>query len=77
MHKINNLIGSADAAKKLEIDRSTLSRWTTAGKITPALVGNGKSGEKFFNLEDIEALAAGSSPATDEHADPAPKRVAS
>lgn len=58
MHKISNLIGSADAAKKLEIDRSTLSRWTTAGKITPEFVGNGKSGEKFYNLDDIEALAA-------------------
>lgn len=73
MHKIEDLIGSADAAEKLNIDRSTLSRWATAGKITPALRGAGSRGEKFFHTNEIEALAAelAAGPA------PAPKRVAS
>lgn len=53
-----DLIGSAEAAKILEVDRSTFLRWAAAGKITPAVAGNGRTGEKFFNRSDVEALAS-------------------
>ncbi|MGO3021922.1 MAG: helix-turn-helix transcriptional regulator [Brevibacterium sp.] len=65
-----DLIGSAEAARILEVDRSTFLRWAAAGKITPAVAGNGRTGEKFFNRSDVEALAA-------ERDSPASKRVAS
>lgn len=62
-----DLIGSAEAARITEVDRSTFLRWAKAGKIKPAVAGNGVTGEKFFNRADVEALAT----------HPAPKRVAS
>lgn len=58
MHKSQELIRSADAAAMLAIDRSTLSRWVKAGKLTPAVEGSGIRGERFFAREDVEALAA-------------------
>lgn len=51
-----SLIGSADAATELCIDRSTLTRWVKRNKITPALVGSGTTGEMFFHAKDIAAL---------------------
>jgi predicted site-specific integrase-resolvase len=50
------IVGSADAALQLEIDRSTLTRWVKRGKITPQLTGSGTTGEMFFLQSDIDAL---------------------
>lgn len=66
-----DLVGSAEAAQELHVDRSTFLRWVKAGKISPAMAGNGKTGEKFFSREDIDALAA------EVAAKRAPKSVAS
>lgn len=50
------LIGSAQAAEILSIDRSTLTRWVKSNKIAPSLVGSGKTGEMFFSREALAAL---------------------
>lgn len=53
-----HLITSAEACERLRIDRSTLSRWVSAGKITPALQGPGPSGAFWFTEESVDALQA-------------------
>lgn len=55
MHK--DLIASGEASKILQIDRSTLSRLVSAGKITPALKIEGLRGPMWFEREDVQALA--------------------
>lgn len=52
-----DLIGSTEAGAILKVDRSTFLRWAKAGKIAPAVTGNGRTGEKFFLRSDVEALA--------------------
>lgn len=54
MHQ--DLIPSAEACDILNIDRSTLSRWVSAGKIAPALKINGRTQPMFFERADVEAL---------------------
>ena len=44
-----DLIGSAEVCERLGIDRSTLSRWVAAGKITPALKLPGRRGAFLFD----------------------------
>lgn len=57
MAKTPDLIGSAAACELLGIDRSTLSRWITDGRITPALkLSEGVTGAHVFNRADIETL---------------------
>lgn len=51
-------IGSADVCERLKIDRSTLSRWVAAGRLTPAMrLSSGPTGAFLFSAEDVEALA--------------------
>lgn len=52
----DSLLSSADVSTILHIDRSTVSRWVKAGKLSPALKGSGLRGELFFRRSDIEAL---------------------
>ena len=54
----SDLIQSAEAASILGVDRSTLSRWVDAGKVQPALRGEGQNGPLFFRRSDIEAYAS-------------------
>lgn len=51
-----SLTSSADACKRLFIDRSTLSRWVKAGKITPEAKAPGRTGAFLFDPADIERL---------------------
>ena len=53
-----NLIGSAEACDVLGIDRSTLTRWVAAGKVSPSVRLPGRSGAMLFDREDIDALLA-------------------
>lgn len=50
------LITSAEACDQLRIDRSTLSRWVSAGKIKPAMQGPGPSGAFWFTEQSVNAL---------------------
>lgn len=52
------LIGSKDACRILNIDKATLSRWVTAGTLTPALQLPGRNGAYLFHRAHIEQLAA-------------------
>ena len=54
MHQ--DLIPSIEVCQILGIDRSTLSRWAAAGKITPALKLTGRTQPMFFERADVEAL---------------------
>lgn len=48
-------LSSAEVCTRLDIDRSTLSRWVTAKKLTPVMrVGNG--GAFLFDPKDIARI---------------------
>lgn len=51
-----DLIGSTEALGILGIDRSTLSRWVAAGRLTPTTRLSG--GAFVFRRPEVEALAA-------------------
>jgi predicted site-specific integrase-resolvase len=55
---IPDLVGSTEAIEILSIDRSTLSRWAAAGRITPVQRLSGENGAMLFLRADVEALAA-------------------
>jgi len=57
------MIGSAEAAELLDIDRSTLTRWANAKQIAVAHRGTGTTGELFFYRADVLARIPHSSPA--------------
>jgi excisionase family DNA binding protein len=56
MPSVPDLIGTAEAAQVLGIDRSTLSRWTKDGRITPALQLPAHKGAYLYHRADVEAL---------------------
>lgn len=51
-----DLIGSREACDRLGIDRSTLSRWVAAQKITPAMQLPGERGAMLFYPADVARL---------------------
>lgn len=51
-----NLIPSKEAAEQLGVDRATLNRWAKAGKLTPAIEGEGLRGARFYRQSDIDKL---------------------
>ena len=53
-----HLIGTAEAAQLLGVDRSTLTRRVATGMLEPALTIPGYRGDFLFDRADIEALAA-------------------
>jgi len=55
-HRID-LIGSAEAAQLLGIDKPTLTRWVKAGRVKAAHKFPGKNGAFIFHRADINALA--------------------
>lgn len=50
------LIDTAEAARRLGVNRSTLTRWVGAERIKPELVVPGYRGNFLFRPEDVEAL---------------------
>lgn len=57
MSKAPNLLTSAEVCERLNIDRSTLSRWVASGRITPALKMPGIRGPFLFDPAEVERLA--------------------
>lgn len=54
MQSTTNLIGTEAVAAIFGVDRSTVTRWVQAGKLTPAI----NAGNLFlFDPEEIDALA--------------------
>lgn len=56
MHTPDALITSAQACERLNIDRSTLSRWVAAGRITPLIKGPGLRGAFLFDPAEVERV---------------------
>ena len=52
----NNLIASKELCDYLGIDRSTLSRWVSTGRIKPALELSGRTGPRWFYKTDVDKL---------------------
>jgi excisionase family DNA binding protein len=50
------LITTAEAAKLLGVDRSTLIRWVRAGKIAATVTVPGYRGALLFERSDVDAL---------------------
>jgi excisionase family DNA binding protein len=57
MPTYNDLIGSAEAARILQVDKPTLTRWVAAGRITAAHKLPGKNGAYLFHRADVMTLA--------------------
>ena len=51
------LIGSAEVCTRLEIDRSTLTRWVQLGHAKPAMRLPGRNGAMLFDRAEVERLA--------------------
>lgn len=58
MSDVLEMIGSREACKILDVDKSTLSRWVAAGRVRPAQKLPGRNGALLFHAADIDALAA-------------------
>lgn len=53
------IIGSRDACRILDINKSTLTRWVASGRITPAgRIGKGVTSAFVFYRADVEKIAA-------------------
>lgn len=52
------LISTAKAAEALSVDRSTLTRMVQAGKVKPAVKGDGLRGAMFFYPSEIRKAKA-------------------
>lgn len=48
------VIGTVEAAATLNVDRTTLVRWISRGKVKPFVRGTGRTGEYMFLRSDIE-----------------------
>jgi excisionase family DNA binding protein len=59
MHKIahmpTDLLSTKQAAERMGVSVSTISRLVASRKLTPALRLEGKTGPMFFNQEDVES----------------------
>ena len=51
-------VTSAGVCTLLKIDRSTLSRWVAAGKITPAVKAPGVRGAFLFAPNEVQRILA-------------------
>lgn len=51
------MIGTREACDVLGVNRSTLTRWVAAGRITPVTRLPGTTGAYVFRRADIDAIA--------------------
>lgn len=51
-----DVLSTAEAAELAGVDRSTITRWVAAGRITPILRGPTGNGAMFFRRNDIASL---------------------
>lgn len=52
------LVSTAQAAERLDVDVRTIARWVNAGRLTPVVQAPGLRGARLFRPEDVDALAA-------------------
>lgn len=53
----DQLLGSAEAARCIGVERSTLTRWIATGRITPAHKMPGRTGAVLFTRDEVERVA--------------------
>lgn len=53
-----DLIGAREACRILDVNRSTLTRWVEAGRLTPKVRLPGDNGAHLFDRGDVERLHA-------------------
>lgn len=59
MAQTPELIGSPEACRILQIDRSTLSRWVQLNKLQPAFrLGDSRNSQMVFRRDDVEKYKA-------------------
>lgn len=58
----HTFMASQAVCEKLHIDRSTLSRWVSSGKIAPAMRLPGRTGAFLFDPEDVARLETAGAP---------------
>ena len=58
MHKPAHLIGSAEAAELLGVDRATFNRWVASGRVHATAQLPGRTGARMFSRTYIESLPA-------------------
>lgn len=51
-----DMIGAAEAARILGVDRSTVTRWAQSGRLTPQTKLPSVNGALLFARADVEAL---------------------
>lgn len=56
-HVTNDLLTTRQAADRLGVTVSTISRWVASGKLAPALRIEGLRGPMWFRPADVDALA--------------------
>lgn len=54
----HDMIGSKESCRILGIDKATLSRWVSAGQLTPVHKLPGRNGAYLFDRAHIENIAA-------------------
>lgn len=52
-----SLLGTAEAATRIGIERSTLTRWVAAGRIKVAAKLPGRTGAVLFTRDEVERVA--------------------
>lgn len=52
----SDLLTSSEAAQRLHIDTSTLSRWTRAGRISEFVKAPGLRGPRWFEAAEVQRL---------------------
>lgn len=55
----SQLIGAAEAAEILGLERSTLTRWIQRKRITPLTQLDGKRGAYVFDRSDVVSISQG------------------
>lgn len=53
-----DLLSTKQVAERRGVTVSTVSRWVSAGKLTPAIKLDGQTGAMLFRPEDVDSLGA-------------------
>lgn len=56
MPHVQDLLTTRQAADRLGVNVSTISRWVLAGRLSPALRGDGQTGGMWFRAADIDGM---------------------
>lgn len=52
----NGFLTTAEVAAELHRDRSVINKWVKAGKIKPAIEGDGVRGARFFRRSEVDRI---------------------